>query len=325
MLNAPGCTGDHIKNSQRVENSFRTEEAEDVRYSIRVVVGSTKNTSDVYACGNGELIYEGVSAGFDCARGRFCFLLGAGNQDLEYSSSIHTSSYLFGCVGLRSKKYCILNKQYSKDEYEKLVPKLRKHMKEIPYTDARGLVYRYGEFFPSELSPFAYNETIAQEYFPLTKSEAKSKGFRWREAEEKHPEITIRPEDIPDNIQEIQDDALQAVIGCAHEGKCSEQCTIALKLIPDELQFYRNLNLPIPRLCPNCRHFERLKQMNPYKLWHRQCMCLSSEALAKEDAYQNTSEHFHGSDPCPNEFQTSYSPERKEIVYCESCYNSEVV
>ncbi|MEI8092157.1 MAG: hypothetical protein WCG98_08430 [bacterium] len=29
-----------------------------------------------------------------------------------------------------------------------------------------------GEFFPTSLSPFGYNETVAMEYFPLTKEEA---------------------------------------------------------------------------------------------------------------------------------------------------------
>lgn len=42
--------------------------------------------------------------------------------------------------------------------------------------------------------------------------------------------------------------------------------------------------------------------------------------------YQNTVEHSrHNGRPCPNEFETTYSPERKEIVYCEDCYLREVV
>ncbi|KKP59766.1 MAG: hypothetical protein UR55_C0020G0001, partial [Candidatus Nomurabacteria bacterium GW2011_GWF1_34_20] len=52
----------------------------------------------------------------------------------------------------------------------------------------------------------------------------------------------------------------------------------------------------------NCRHYERLSQRNPMKLWHRSCM--------KEG--------------CTNEFETSYAPERSEIVYCEKCYQQEV-
>ena len=27
---------------------------------------------------------------------------------------------------------------------------------------------------------------------------------------------------------------------------------------------------------------------------------------------------------CKKEFETSYAPDRPEIVYCESCYNKEV-
>ena len=30
----------------------------------------------------------------------------------------------------------------------------------------------WGEFFPSSMSPFGYNETVATEYFPREKEEA---------------------------------------------------------------------------------------------------------------------------------------------------------
>ncbi|MFH1193084.1 MAG: hypothetical protein V1656_02080 [Candidatus Jorgensenbacteria bacterium] len=46
---------------------------------------------------------------------------------------------------------------------------------------------------------------------------------------------------------------------------------------------------------------------------------------SENGAYTNTVPHIHGGGKCPNEFETSYAPERKEIVYCESCYNAEVV
>jgi hypothetical protein len=38
--------------------------------------------------------------------------------------------YCFGCVGLKKKKYCILNKQYTKEEYKELKEKIVKNMKE---------------------------------------------------------------------------------------------------------------------------------------------------------------------------------------------------
>jgi hypothetical protein len=79
---------------------------------------------------------------------------------------------MFGCAKLRHKKYCILNKQYSKEEYYEMVEKVKKHMNEMPYVDKKGRVYKYGEFFPAELSPFGYNETLAHDFFPLEKEEA---------------------------------------------------------------------------------------------------------------------------------------------------------
>jgi hypothetical protein len=87
------------------------------------------------------------------------------------------------------------------------------------------------------------------------------------------------------------------------------------------------MNVPLPRLCPNCRHYQRLKQRNPLKLWHRKCMCQGKYGTnnLQLTTYNNTVTHFHGDQPCPNEFETSYAPDRKEIVYCEQCYNAEVV
>jgi len=202
----------------------------------------------------------------------------------------------------RGNSYCILNKQYTKEEYEALVPKIIQHMNEMPYVDKKGRVYKYGEFFPAELSPFSYNETIAQEYFPLTKEQAIEQGYTWKDPEEKNYQIDIKTQDIPDNIKDVSDDIIGKVIQCSHNGECNHQCTKAFKIVPQELQFYKKMNLPLPRLCPNCRHYERLKQRNPLKLWHRKCM----------------------KPECTNEFETSYAPDRPEIVYCEECYNREV-
>jgi hypothetical protein len=52
-----------------------------------------------------------------------------------------------------------LNKQYTKEEYEKLLPKIIAHMKKTG---------EWGEFFPISISPFNYEETPAMDYYPLT-------------------------------------------------------------------------------------------------------------------------------------------------------------
>ncbi len=296
---------------------------EDSKFIIHAV--DTKDSYDGYGCGGGaELLYEAVDSGVRGSRNKFTIFTHT-CHNVSYTYACHSSSNLFGCVGLKSKEYCILNKQYTKEEYEKLVPKIIQHMNEMPYIDKKGRVYKYGEFFPTELSLFNYNETIVQEHFPLTKEQALEQGYTWKDPEERNLKIEIKNEDLPDHIKDVKDDIIGKVIECQHKGQCNEQCTQGFKIIPQELDFYRKMNLPLPRLCPNCRHYQRLKQRNPFKLWHRQCMCQgTSGGLSSGDGYINTVEHFHGNKPCPNEFETPYSPDRPEIVYCEECYKEEV-
>ena len=182
------------------------------------------------------------------------------------------------------------------------MPRIIEHMKKSG---------EYGEFFSLKLSPFAYNETIAQEYFPLSKEEVLGKNYEWQDIKDRNYKIDIKNKDIPDKIEDIGDDILKKVIECEHNGKCKEQCTEAFKIVAEELKFLRRMNLPLPRLCPNCRNYQLLNQRNPMKLWDRNCMC------DKEN-------HFHGTDKCEVEFKTTYAPDRPEIVYCEKCYQQEI-
>jgi len=314
--------GDIIGEAKNCYKCFDVVSVEDCKF---VVWGgmTMRDTYDGYGLGaKAELLYEVVDTGIGGSRSKFSIVVW-GSHDIQYSYNCHGSANLFGCIGLRTKSYCILNKQYSKEEYEELAPKIIKHMNDMPYIDKKGRVYRYGEFFPLELSPFAYNETIAQEYFPLTREQAIEKGYRWKDSETRNYKITLKTEQIPDHIKDVDDSIINKIIQCQHQGECNEQCATAFKIIKPELEFYRKMNLPLPRLCPNCRHYQRIKQRNPLKLWHRQCQCAGTQSDNK--VYQNTIQHFHSNEHCPNEFETTYSPDRKEIVYCEKCYQQEVV
>ena len=329
--------GDNLSNVKNVRACFDIYESEEVAYSFRGF--NLKDVMDVYACGpNCSITYDSINIGLDDSRYKFSVNCWGGNFNIEYSDLCMNSSDLFGCIGLRNKSYCILNKQYTKEEYEKLVPRIIEHMNQMPYTDQKGRVYKYGEFFPPELSPFSYNETIAQEYFPLTKEEAIEKGYSWKDSEPRNYKIQIPNDQLPDHIKDVKDDIVGQVIECQHASGspsetsgqtagavCNEQCTEAYKIIPQELDFLRKMNLPLPRLCPNCRHYQRIKQRNPLKLWHRKCQCQG--AKSENQVYANTADHIHHKkdESCQNEFETTYAPERPEIVYCEQCYLREVV
>ncbi len=295
-------SGDYLTDTKNAKHCFIGFNIEDSKF-CSFVTGKLTDTYDFMNFGeSSSLMYEVLQGGNQVSNVRMSQWAITNCRELDYCLFCENSSDLFGCVGLKKKQYCILNKQYTKEEYFTLRQKIIKHMEEMPYIDKIGNVYKYGEFFPVEISPSAYNETTAQEFFPLKKEEALKLGYKWKDKEERKYNIDIKSLDIPIDIKYISEDILGKVIECSHGGECNHQCTEAFKIVPVELQFYKKINLPIPHLCPNCRHAERLSQRNPMKLYSRSCM----------------------HEGCQNTFETTYAPDRPEIVYCEKCYQQEV-
>jgi hypothetical protein len=154
---------------------------------------------------------------------------------------------------LHKHQYCILNKQYTKEEYEALVPKIIEHMRSTG---------EWGEFFPVTLSDYGYNQSIAAEFFPLTEEEVRSRGWHWHQEPTPPPAATHA---LPDDIADVTDDICDAVLTCKESGK-------QYKIVKQELAFYRNMGVPVPELSPDQRHKNRMKLRRPWKLWDRNCM-----------------------------------------------------
>ncbi|MFA4930562.1 MAG: hypothetical protein WC570_01700 [Patescibacteria group bacterium] len=311
IVNCENVTGDNLNNCQNCHDCYDlVDGVQDCRYTVWGGYNLT-NAFDTGpgVGGNSSHIYEGYDSGINSNRLHFTGVV-YDSSDIWYSIFCFNSQNLFGCIGLRHKKYCILNKQYSETEYKQLVPKIIEHMNTVPYTDQQGISYKFGEFFPAAIAPFAYNETVAQEYYPTTKDKAINQGYKWKDPETKQFQPTILHQNIPDNINEVDESILDQIIECAHQGNCHEQCNVAFKILPAELAFYIKQKLPLPHLCPNCRHYQKVKQRNPLQLWNRQCQC--------------TNVNHNHPHPCPQKFQTSYPPDRPETVYCQDCYQKEI-
>ena len=300
ILKSLNSTGNNLSNVKNCKYCFDTYNTENMKYGYRCFY--MKDSMDLFFSASSELLYEYTSGSLHDFNVKFSYSALDQVQNAEYAESCISSSDLFGCSGIKNKQCVILNKVYSKEKYDELIAKIKKQMEDMPYIDKKGRIYKYGEFFPIEIGPYAYNETAAQDYFPLNKERAKEEGYGWKESEVKDYKITLEADKIPDNIKDIEENILNEVLGCSHNEKCSHQCMKAFRLTKDEFSFYKKHNIPVPNKCSNCRYYERFNKMLPTNLWHRKCM--------KEG--------------CNNEFETSYAPERPETVYCEECYNKEV-
>jgi len=309
-------TGAYVTNSKNVHQGYIVREAEDCKYVQYMQTPGTKDCYDFSIWGSvNQLGYESTTSGDGLFNVKFSIECWPSVRDLEFCVFCQGCSNCFACVGLNKKEYCIFNKQYSKDDFIELRKKIIEHMDQMPYTDKAGRVYKYGEFFPIELSPFPYNQTLAYDHFMLSKEEAIKAGYLWTDPIAQEYQITMKGEDLPDDIEEVNNDILNVVISCT-------KCKKAFRIIKQELEFLRREGISLPRYCVECRHFLRVAQRLPSKLFKRQCQCAGKNST--NGIYTNTTTHAHGDGQCVNEFETAYSPDRPEIVYCEQCYQTEV-
>ena len=283
------ATGDYMYNCHDGARIFDVSNAKNCSY-----VADAEDPIDCQDVNNhyfkGERCYNVMGALQDtnCIGIIFSFYC----NNVYYSDSCRNCSDCFGCVALNNKKYCILNKEYPKEEYEKIKNEITEEMKRI------GI---YGEYFPAELSPYPYNDTLAQEYFPMTEKEAKEKGFNWQtETSGTYGKETIKEENMPETAEEVSEEILKEILVC-------KDCKKNFRITKSELDFYKRMNIPPPRKDFECRHQDRMKKRNPRKLWHRACMCKKT----------NHPHHLDIECPsgCPNKFETSYRDDRPEMVY----------
>ncbi|OGY87166.1 MAG: hypothetical protein A2233_03480 [Candidatus Kerfeldbacteria bacterium RIFOXYA2_FULL_38_24] len=275
------CLGDYISNSDLCTNCYDAVACENVINGFNVL--QIKNSLDIAYAGMSELNYN-------CAGGyndynMLCSDKIRNGTDVAYCIESRNIENCFGCAGIFNKKYCILNKQYSKAEYFKLKNRIIAHMKKTG---------EYGDYFPADMSLHSYDDSLAQRTFPLTKTQAQKLGFYWLDEKiDQLSKATIDWGKVPRNIKNINADFLKHIYLC-------EQCRQGFKIISQELSFYKKHNLPLPHFCFACRTKNRLSLRRDCRLYHSTC--------AK----------------CRKKISTTYAPDRPEIVYCEECYRKEV-
>ena len=232
-----------ISFSERVQNAY--------------FVSRVKEGRNIF-CGDGtpisERLYDVVDiAKVDDAYGRmgvgqdsshmYCGSNASTCHNVFYSYFMDTCSYCLGCIGLKNKSYHIFNKEYSKEEWQRLVDEIFTRMEQ------EGTL---GTFFPWWMCPFYFNDTAS--YLidkSFTKEEVTQLGYLWRE--------TNNNVDIPPNAEVIDVKDLGNYQGYDNEGHRKIDPQIVKKvirdskgeyyrIIPMELEFLQKYALPLPEL-----------------------------------------------------------------------------
>lgn len=216
------------------------------------------------------------------------FWIFASGTDSYYITWWKSDNSIF-TIWLENQEYCIFNKKYSKAEYENKAPIIIEKLKEA---------WIWWEFFPVEFSPFPYNDSIANDNYPIKniiflddnkkiiKEEINDIDWEWTVYvleqnksvsnaildlgwEEKIKikwRTNTNESEIPNWIKVIDASKLPEKISDINDDILNsiiicKQTNKPFKIIKQELDFYRKYNLPIPRLHPTARFKNRLKKL----------------------------------------------------------------
>lgn len=201
-------------------------------------------------------------------------------MDVEYSELLSNCAFCFGCIGLRNKKFCVFNKQYSEEEYWPLVDAIKTAMLE------RG---EFGQFFPYELSPFAFNTSHGGNMYPLSPAEVAQLGARWYgfESEKQAPASSI--DELPTRLADTTVEQLAKKYRCPVTGR-------PFGFVAPEIELHRSMKIALPRLHPTARRLARLRSYLPFLLHDRKC------------------------DSCGKQVETRIPPEHAAPIFCPTCY-----
>jgi len=121
--------GDYIYNSNNCFNCFNVSNSSNCAY-ISDFLDTTNNSGDSFDCdfcNKMEFCYECQTCE-NCSNCNFlehCISV----ADSEYMRFCYNCSNCFGCVYLQNKEYCILNRQFSRDEYFVALQKIKADLK----------------------------------------------------------------------------------------------------------------------------------------------------------------------------------------------------
>ncbi len=251
--------GTNMTNCNNCTNVFSWEDSENCINCLR----GTKSKDCIDLTGSWFMELSGNNSActnsYDLRYSIWC----DGAKYSEYCDQCLEIDYCFGCVSLRKKKYCILNKQYTKEEYEVLKDKIISDMKE------RG---EYGKFPPYSMGLCSYDFSTSCIYFPeVAKDYVRQLGGYWDDAHDQKIE-GIQTSEIPDLINDVDSNFSKQALICPVTGW-------RYNISDAELSFLKNNNIAIPRVHFDVRTKNRMVTLSQTKGEAYKCTYCSKDIV----------------------------------------------
>lgn len=273
-------TGNYLTDCDKCLNCFTWDDSQSCNNSLRGLY--SKDCIDQTVTWNTELSgnNSAVNGGYQIK-----YSARSVGKYSEYIEMCEDVEYCFGCVGLRKKKYCILNKQYEKVEYEKIRDKIISDMK------TRG---EYGEFLPLSFAPCDYNFSNSLVYFPeVTKDEIIKRGGYWQD-EDLSSTDGVPSSTLPDSILDTEASISNQALICP-------KTKYRFNISAEEYKFHKRKGFALPRIHFDLRMLEKARKTGVLKSYPYEC--------------------FY----CKMKINAYYPPEwgYKKIA-CEECYKQNI-
>ncbi len=228
--------GDYIREGHNCDQVFFVDKCKDVVNFVRGL--QVKDCVNCIGCFNSELL-------------GYCSMVQDGGYEvfysvnlvnckfMEYSINCTNCEHCFACAGLVNRQFCILNKQYSEQEYHELKQKIKSHLKETG---------EYGQLFPGYFASCTYDESLAAFYFPLTLEQQKILGFRTNTLQSQNMDGYQPASAVPDSVENSN--------GVENMVFFDEIAKKQFKIQTFDIAFSRQQHVPLP----NTFYVRRIKE-----------------------------------------------------------------
>lgn len=178
------------------------------------------------------------------------------SSDSEFCAYSKNLKNCFGCVYLKDKEYYILNEPYSAEKYAQKVQEIKAEL-------VKNRQYTMSAYCISDYE----NQCLVSETDSVIQSQLPSYPF------------------IPVSM------ISQQTLICKNVS-----CAKSFNIIAQEQRIYDMKKLPLPELCPACRHVQRMALRSQRKLYNRTC------------------------DKCSTSMLSTYPENAPYKIYCQKCF-----